>query len=187
MCTGTVTESQQPMETGCSAVPPAVPFLPPTCLVWKTPKVGTVYRAIACKTFPRSPSDICAVNAAELRPHLLLLKKKKKSKKKHFACFQTQASHADRRARRGSVRLGSPSLRCASLASPVCGKHCHRAGCQIPESLCHLFLHSSALGCRHMFEGFAWWWGSFFPGKRRRRRRRGALRLPTSPRDPKAN
>lgn len=181
MWTGTVTESQQPTETGCSAALPAVLFLLPTCLVWKTPKVGTVYRAIACKTFPRSPTYVpymlqsCVLTCCSC---------KKKKKKRHFACFQTQASHADRRARRGSVSLGSPSLRCASLASPVCGKHCHRAGCQIPKSLCHLFLHSSALRCRHMFEGFAWWWG-IFPGKRRRRR--GSPCLPTSPRDPKAN
>lgn len=108
-------------------------------------------------------------------------------KKKHFACFQTQASHADRRAKRGSARFGSLSLKCASLASPVCWKHCHRAGCQIPKSLYHLFFQSSALQCRHMFEGFVCVAGVLLFREKRRREREACLRLPTSPRDPKPN
>lgn len=113
MCTGTVTESQQPMETGCSAVPPAVSFLLPTCLLWKTPKVGTVYRAIACKTFPRSPSDICAVNAAELRPHLLLLEKKKKAKKSILLVFK----------HKHLTRIGGRGVDLCALAAPRSDVH----------------------------------------------------------------
>ena len=62
------------------------------------PKVGRVYRATACRTLPQF-----AAYSTEPRPHSLLLQKKKK----HFACFQTPASHAGGGARRGSV-LGSP-------------------------------------------------------------------------------
>lgn len=51
-------ESKQRMETGCRAILPTVPFPLPTCLVWSTPKAGTVYRAVACKTFPPSPTYV---------------------------------------------------------------------------------------------------------------------------------
>lgn len=89
--------------------------------------------------------------------------------KTRLACFQTPASHADGRARRGSVLLGSPSLGCASLASPACRQHRHEAGCRILKSLCHLFLQSSASQHRHMFKGFVWVAGlggpCFLPGR----------------------
>lgn len=148
-------ESKQRMETGCRAILPTVPFPLPTCLVWSTPKAGTVYRAVACKTFP-PVSNICAGSAAELCPRL-------RSREKHLLVFKHKCL----------TRIGGRGADLFALAAPRSNVHLwqdlsadrtatERAGCQIPKALYHLFFLSSALPCRHMFEGVVCTRGSAF-------------------------
>lgn len=123
MWTGTVTESQQPTETGCSAALPAVPFLLPTCLVWKTPKVGTVYRAIACKTFPRSPTYVPYM----LQSCVLTSCSCKKKKKKAFCLFSNTSIS---RGSEGAAWICAPWQSLAQMC--ISGKSCLRK--TLPQS-----------------------------------------------------
>lgn len=91
-------------------------------------------------------SNICAVHAAELCPHSLL-------PRKAFCLFSNTSVT---RGWEAEVRICSPWRPFAHMC--VSGKSCllialPQSGCQIPGSLYHLFFQSSALQCRHMFEG----------------------------------
>lgn len=90
---------KQPMKRGALQFCPQFPSRCPPALCGKASKVGRVYRATALQNTP----PVCSI--LHRAPFSLAAPAKKK--KKHFACFQTPASHAGGGAGRGPV-LGSP-------------------------------------------------------------------------------
>lgn len=87
------------MERGALQFCPQSPSRCPPASCGKASKVGRVYRATALQNTP----PVCSI--LHRAPFSLAAPAKKK--KKHFACFQTPASHAGGGAGRGPV-LGSP-------------------------------------------------------------------------------